>query len=82
MEWFNLYIVYRLLSINLRLKLFGIVESFLLLVSDNEDNFSVEVVDEFGVIIMVSIINDFIEIESFEFEEVNESNRVNGEIIG
>ena len=82
LEWLNSHIAHRPSSTNLRPKSPGTVESSSSPASDNEDNFSAEVVDESGAIITVSTTKDSIETESPELEEVNESNRVNGETTG
>ena len=82
LEWLNSHIAHRPSSTNLKPKSPGTVESSLLPASDNEDNFSAEVVDESGAIITVSTTNDSIETDSPELKEVNESNRVNRETTG
>ena len=82
LEWLNPHIAHRPLSTNLRPKSPGTVESSSSPASDNEEDFSTEVVDESGAIITASTTDDSIETESPELEEVNESNRVNGESTG
>ncbi|XP_068722407.1 uncharacterized protein [Montipora capricornis] len=82
LEWLNPHIAHRPSSTNLRSTSPGTVESSSLPANDNEDDFSAEVVDESGESTTVSPTNDSIETESPELEEVNESNRVNGETTG
>ena len=82
LEWLNPHIAHRPSSINVRSKSPGTVESSSSPASDNEDDFRAEVVDESGESITMSTSNDSMEAESSELEEVNESNRVNGETTG
>ena len=70
LEWLNPHIAHRPSSTNLRPKSPRTVESSSSPASDKEEDFSAEVMDESGVIIMVSTTNDPIETETLNLRRL------------